>query len=42
MDCIVDKISSWNFGGIITEISPVQKTIDDAVDKVDDELALFT
>ena len=42
MNCIEQQGSSWNNGGIITNIYPVQKTIDDSVDNVELVLDLFT
>jgi hypothetical protein len=41
MDCIEQQGSSWNNGGIITEISPIQKTIDSGIDKLELELNIF-
>jgi hypothetical protein len=42
MNCIEQQGSSWNNGGIITNIYPVQKTIDDSIDNVELVLDLFT
>lgn len=42
MDCIEQQGSSWNNGGIVSDIFPVFKTIDNAIDKTEFELEIFS
>ena len=41
MECIEQQGSSWNSGGIITDVYPIQKTIDNSIDKVEFDLEIF-
>jgi hypothetical protein len=38
MDCVEQQGSSWNQGGIITDLYPVKITIDKGMDKLEFEL----
>lgn len=38
MDCVEQEGSSWNNGGIYTDIVPIQKTIDDGIDRLEFDL----
>ena len=41
MDCIEQQGSSWNNGGIVTDIYPIHKTVDNSIDAVEFDLEIF-